>query len=219
MIEPTNEIKKWFCLAFADLNLLDQIEVKNFIDEWEESNPYDQNSSGYYLVNMMKYIKETKEYQREQRPYHLDFELSFVLKTYIHLLEPIQEDLKSIIRDFAEAREKNKLQNQIIYLFNDERIRQLFQSKIASISYGIEIQPIQNGAIEIIKPNLVEFENSLYYNLMQYIMLHNNVILRCKFCKKIITNPTRMQMENVRRGNAALHENCREDYISPKRPH
>ena len=216
MIEPINEVKKWFCLAFADLNIQDPIEVNNFISEWQTANPYDQNSSGYYLVNLMDNIKNMEEYQSEQKPYRLDYEMDNMLKTYIHLVEPLQEELKTIIRDFDEAREKNELQKQsdvkFIMLFEDESIRQLFREKISSINYIIEMQPIPNGAVEIIKPNLVTFENALYYNLMQYIMLHNNVILRCKLCKKIITNPTKMQMENVRRGNAALHELCRDDY-------
>lgn len=216
--------KRWFVLDFANLNLSNRDEVDRFVYRWKKLIlQYDLNN---YLSLMLKIIVQHESYIEDRHPLDSGDYWVKELINYASVFKPIQLELKGFIEDFELAKKwnqehkekKEKSEGNFVislapYKIGVHRIEEL-KRKFENIHFTVDTHIDKDwNFYQVIRPDFSTFENCLYYDLMEYMMATNNMILRCEYCNQYITNPTRHQLANVKKKYPiALHEECREDY-------
>lgn len=206
-----NELKSWFVVDFANVNIEDEKKFADFIKKWTpEEHPPHTAPEMLYLDKMVDVAREAGAEESEWIP---------LLTGNRNLFLSYQNEIKRFLKNFQETAEQN-LKQPIVFegktyenkIVSDELLEDL-REKLKKIRFTIRsIATINSSAKldQLIMPDLKDFETCLFYDFSQYVSA-NSMLLVCEACKNYISNPSKSQFSNARRGLAALHatDECR----------
>ncbi|KGM45604.1 hypothetical protein P9D43_20355 [Neobacillus niacini] len=207
-----NGPRKWFAIEFANLDLNNDQEFHDFLVSWmPEYTPNVSNPDDWYILRMRELMEEQLENEGE----NLDY--TNVIMKYRSKLIPFQVELRSFIESFNQMVEINQQQTGMVKFINivaPEKVERLNQL-LGKIPYSIMNQPMAGYKIaQVIAPVFKDFECCLYYNFQEYINAHHT-ILKCAHCGEYISNPSRYQLANSKKGYPSVHQkpkSCHREY-------
>ncbi|MCM3612680.1 hypothetical protein M4S82_15650 [Planococcus sp. MERTA32b] len=203
-------LRKWFVVEFVNLDIEDKNEFKVFVEKWmPKYSPLHTIPDELHVPLMFQEIRNiTSDF--------IDFD---VLVEHRKVFLKIQSDLRHILTDFTNTAALNATKSErykINNLVSDDSIQKL-NERLEKIRFTLKSQYVDGTFLQVITPDISDFETSLYYNFIQYTTAHPSLLV-CAGCKKYISKPSYYQFANARKGYATFHANdfCRQDYTREK---